>query len=51
MDLAEPTRTENIGGKRYFMVMIDDFSKYTWVSFFRKKFEAFDEFKNLCIKL
>ena len=51
MDLAGPIRTESLGGKRYFMVMVDDFSRYTWVSFFREKFEAFDEFKNLCITL
>ncbi len=51
MDLAGPTRTESLGGKRYFMVMVDDFSRYTWVSFLREKSEAFDEFKNLCIRL
>ncbi len=51
MDLAGPTRTESLGGKRYFMVMVDDFSRYTWVSFLREKSKAFDEFKNLCIRL
>lgn len=29
MDLVEPTRTESLGGKRYFVVMVDDFSRYT----------------------
>lgn len=33
------------------MVMVNDFSRYTQVSFFREKSEAFDELKNLCIKL
>ena len=24
------TRTESLGGKRYIMVIVDDFSRYTW---------------------
>ena len=31
VDLMEPTRTESLGGKRYIMVIVDDFSIYTWV--------------------
>ena len=29
MDLAGPTRTESLGGKRYFFVVVDDFSRFT----------------------
>lgn len=29
MDLASPTRVESLGGKKYFMVVVDDFSIYT----------------------
>ena len=31
LDLMGPTRTESLGGKRYIMVMVDDFTRYTWV--------------------
>ena len=29
VDLKRPTRTESLGGKRYIMVIVDDFSRYT----------------------
>ena len=31
LDLMGPTRTEPLGGKRYIMVVVDDFIRYTWV--------------------
>ena len=31
LDLIGPTRTESLGGKRYIMVVVDDFTRYTWV--------------------
>ena len=31
LDLMGPTRTESRGGKRYIMVVVDDFTRYTWV--------------------
>ena len=29
LDLMGPTRTESLGGKRYIMVSVDDFTRYT----------------------
>ena len=29
VDLMGPTRTESMGGKRYIMVVVDDFSRYS----------------------
>ena len=29
VDLMSPTRTESTGGKRYIMVVVDDFSRYS----------------------
>jgi hypothetical protein len=49
MDLMGPMQVENIGGKRYAYVVVDDFSRYTWVKFIREKSETFDVFKDLCI--
>ena len=31
LDLIGPTRTKSLGGKRYIIVVVDDFTRYTWV--------------------
>lgn len=31
MDLMGPTRTTSLGGMRYILAIVDDFSRYTWV--------------------
>ena len=36
VDLMGPTRTEIMGGKCYIMVVVDDFSRYSWVEFLRE---------------
>lgn len=51
IDLAGPTRMESLRDKRYFFVIVDDFSRYTWVTFLREKSEAFDEFMNICMRM
>ena len=33
VDLIGPMRTESMGGKRYIMVVVDDFSRYSWMEF------------------
>jgi len=45
MDLFGLTRTASIGGKRYAFVIIDDFSRFTWVMFLIHKNEAFTNFE------
>nr|GEX11373.1 integrase, catalytic region, zinc finger, CCHC-type, peptidase aspartic, catalytic [Tanacetum cinerariifolium] len=44
-DLCRPMRVESINEKRYVLVVVDDFSRYTWVFFLHSKDEA-SEFKN-----
>ena len=51
MDLMGPTRTESMGGKRYIMVVVDDFSRYSWVEFLREKSESYDKMERLCKRL
>ncbi|CAJ2661891.1 unnamed protein product [Trifolium pratense] len=51
MDLMGPMQVESLGGKKYAFVVVDDFSRYTWVNFIRQKSETFDEFKDLCLQL
>ncbi|GJT24431.1 retrovirus-related pol polyprotein from transposon TNT 1-94 [Tanacetum coccineum] len=40
MDLCGPMRVESINGKRYILVIVDDYSRFTWVRFLRTKDEA-----------
>ncbi|GKC22878.1 retrovirus-related pol polyprotein from transposon TNT 1-94 [Tanacetum coccineum] len=40
MDLCGPMRVKSINGKRYVLVVVDDYSWYTWVFFLRSKDEA-----------
>ena len=51
VDLMRPIRIESLGGKRYIMVIVDDFSRYTWVEFLREKSEACEKLKILCKRL
>ncbi|GKA36547.1 retrovirus-related pol polyprotein from transposon TNT 1-94 [Tanacetum coccineum] len=40
MDLCGPMRMASINGKRYILVIVDDYSRFTWVRFLRTKDEA-----------
>nr|GEW41314.1 retrovirus-related Pol polyprotein from transposon TNT 1-94 [Tanacetum cinerariifolium] len=40
IDLCGPMRIASINGKRYVLVIVDDYSRYTWVHFLRSKDEA-----------
>ncbi|GJU95496.1 retrovirus-related pol polyprotein from transposon TNT 1-94 [Tanacetum coccineum] len=42
MDLCGPMHVESINGKKYILVTVDDYSRFTWVNFFRSKDEAPD---------
>lgn len=44
-NLCGPTRTKSQQGGRYFMLLIDDYSRMTWVTFLREKSEALEKFK------
>nr|GEW13735.1 retrovirus-related Pol polyprotein from transposon TNT 1-94 [Tanacetum cinerariifolium] len=37
MDLCGPMRVASINGKRYVLVIVDDYSRYTWTHFLRSK--------------
>nr|GEY43662.1 retrovirus-related Pol polyprotein from transposon TNT 1-94 [Tanacetum cinerariifolium] len=40
MDLCGPMRVQSINGKQYVLVVVDDYSRYTWVFFLHSKDEA-----------
>ena len=44
-DLCGPIRTKSMQGDRYFMFLIDDYTRMTWVAFLKEKSEAFEKFK------
>ncbi|GJS84401.1 retrovirus-related pol polyprotein from transposon TNT 1-94 [Tanacetum coccineum] len=42
MDLCGPMRVASVNGKKYILVIVDDYSRFTWVKFLRSKDEALD---------
>nr|GEX89395.1 putative ribonuclease H-like domain-containing protein [Tanacetum cinerariifolium] len=51
MDLCGPMRVASINGKRYVLVTVDDYSRYTWVHFLRTKDETPKVIKNFLKKI
>ena len=45
------TRTESLGGKRCILVVVDDFTRYTWVILLQSKFDASEHIEVLCTRL
>jgi len=48
LDLFGPTRTVSTSGKRYGPVIVDDFSRWTWIMFLNYQDDSFDIFFNFC---
>ena len=46
MDLFGPTRVASLGGMHYAYVLVNDYSRYTWVYFLAHKNDAFKAFEN-----
>jgi hypothetical protein len=44
-DLVGPTTTKGLKGEKYFMLLVDDYTRMTIVCFLRNKLEAFENFK------
>ncbi|GJS11980.1 retrovirus-related pol polyprotein from transposon TNT 1-94 [Tanacetum coccineum] len=40
MDLCAPMRVASVNGKKYILVIIDDYSRFTWVYFLHLKYET-----------
>nr|GFA37284.1 hypothetical protein [Tanacetum cinerariifolium] len=40
MDLCRPMRVKSVNGKKYILVIVDDYSRFTWVKFLRSKDET-----------
>ena len=44
IDLFGPTKTKSLSGNRFVYILVDVFSRFTWVFFLEHKDEAFHNF-------
>ena len=51
LDLMDPSRTGSLGGKRYILVVVDNFTRYTGVILLQSKSDAPEHIKALCTRL
>jgi transposase InsO family protein len=51
MDTIGPSRVRSMGGKWYVLVIVDDYSHYSWVLFLESKDEVFEHFWSLALRL
>ncbi|GJY19878.1 retrovirus-related pol polyprotein from transposon TNT 1-94 [Tanacetum coccineum] len=51
MDLCGPMRVASINGKKYILVIVDDYSRYTWTLFLRSKDETPEVLKDFLIMI
>lgn len=47
MDLFGPSRTKSFGGNLHALVIVDDYSRFTWTFFLEHENEAFTAFKKM----
>ncbi|GKF47296.1 retrovirus-related pol polyprotein from transposon TNT 1-94, partial [Tanacetum coccineum] len=45
IDLCGPMKVASINGKKYILVIVDDYSRYTWVYFLHSKYETLEIIK------
>ena len=51
MDTVGPTRVRSVDGKWYVLVVVDDFSRFSWVFFLESKKEVFGFVHDLVLRL
>jgi transposase InsO family protein len=51
MDTVGPPRVCSMGGKWYVLVIVDDYSRYSWVFFLESKDEVLEYFRSLALRL
>jgi hypothetical protein len=51
MDTISPSRVRSMGTKWYVLVIINDYSRYTWVFFLQSKDVVFEHFRSLALRL
>jgi len=51
IDLFGPVNTASLYGSKYGLVIVGDYSKWTWVKFLRSKDNEYDVFSNFCTQI
>ena len=51
IDLFGPVNTASLYGSKYGLVIVDDYNRWTWDEFLRRKDNAYDVFSNFCSAL
>jgi transposase InsO family protein len=51
MNIIGPSRVRSMGGKWYVLVIVDNYSCYSWVFFLESKGEVFEHFQSLAFRL
>ena len=51
IELFGPVSTASIYGCKYGMVIVDDYSRWSWVKFLKSKNDSYDVFSNFCIQI
>jgi transposase InsO family protein len=51
MDTVGPSQVRSMGGKWYVLIIVDNYSRYSWVFFLERKDEVFQHFRRLGLKL
>jgi Integrase core domain len=51
LDLFGPINIPSISRKKFVFVIVDDYSRFTWVIFLISKVEIFEQFVNFCYRV
>jgi transposase InsO family protein len=51
MDTIGPSRVRSMGSKWYVLIIVDDYSHYSWVFFLESKDKVFEHFRSLTLRL
>jgi len=51
IDLFRPVSTTSIYGSKYGLIIVDDYSRWSWVKFFKSKDDSYDVFRKFCIQV
>jgi transposase InsO family protein len=51
MDNVGPSRVRSMGGKWYVLIVVDNYSRYSWVFFLESKDEVFEHIQLLALRL
>jgi hypothetical protein len=51
MDIVSPSSFRFVGGKWYVLIIVDNYSRYSWGFFLESKDELFENFQSLSLRL